>query len=170
MHPEKQVVATSNLSHVGPGKSSGLTQMPINVTSTPAVANRLTVNGNTSNTIANASASTMNGNHSPSLLPVTLQWLGQNPNLLGKFMEYYKREQFCDCIIWSQEKCFRAHRIILAACSGFFRRIFLKVEGAEPSPTNVVLNESVSATDVSQVLDIIYKGSVDAHREVQTPF
>ena len=77
-----------------------------------------------------------------------------------------QREQFCDCWIWSQEKCFRAHRIILAACSGFFRRIFIKTD-AEQSPTNVVLNDSVSPTDVSQVLDIIYQGKVDAHREVR---
>ena len=81
------------------------------------------------------------------------------------YFNLLQREQFCDCWIWSQEKCFRAHRIILAACSGFFRRIFLKTD-AEQSPTNVVLNDSVSPTDVSQVLDIIYKGGVDAHREV----
>ena len=94
-----------------------------------------------------------------------------NKRLLGNFYySYYQklilqREQFCDCFIWSQEKCFRAHRIILAACSGFFRRIFLKTD-TESSPTNVVLNDSVSPTDVSQILDVIYKGVVDAHREV----
>ena len=47
----------------------------------------------------------------------------------------------------------------------FFRRIFLKTD-TESSPTNVVLNDSVSPTDVSQILDVIYKGVVDAHREV----
>ena len=56
----------------------------------------------------------------------------------------------------------------MAACSGFFRRIFLKTD-ADQSPTNVVLNDSVSPADVSQVLDIVYKGAVDAHREVSCP-
>ena len=79
-------------------------------------------------------------------------------------LKQLQREQFCDCLIWCQEKSFRAHRIILAAVSGFFRRIFLRtdVEG----PHNVILNDSVSPADISQMLDIIYKGSVDAHREV----
>ena len=37
-----------------------------------------------------ATTSTANGGHSPSLMPVSVHWLGQNPNLLGKFIEYYK--------------------------------------------------------------------------------
>ena len=57
-------------------------------TSTPAIAipGKMLTNG--TNAITN-STSTDEG-HSPSLLPVSVQWLGQNPNLLGKFLEYYK--------------------------------------------------------------------------------
>ena len=56
-------------------------------TSTPAISmpGKMT---NGTNAITN-STSTDEG-HSPSLLPVSVQWLGQNPNLLGKFLEYYK--------------------------------------------------------------------------------
>ena len=54
--------------------------------STPAITlNDKIVNVNTTTNVP-----TTNGGHSPSLLPVSVQWLGQNPMLLGKFLEYYK--------------------------------------------------------------------------------
>ena len=57
-------------------------------TSTPSIPipGKMITNG--TNVISNGT-STDEG-HSPSLLPVSVQWLGQNPNLLGKFLEYYK--------------------------------------------------------------------------------
>ena len=57
-------------------------------TSTPAIQipGKMMTNG--TNGITNGT-STDEG-HSPSLLPVSVQWLGQNPSLLGKFLEYYK--------------------------------------------------------------------------------
>ena len=54
-------------------------------TSTPAA----TLHNKTASTNV-ATTSTANGGHSPSLVPVSVHWLGQNPNLLGKFIEYYK--------------------------------------------------------------------------------
>ena len=59
--------------------------LTLNATSTPAItSNDKIVNSNTTTN------STANGGHSPSLMPVSVQWLAQNPNLLGKFLEYYK--------------------------------------------------------------------------------
>ena len=59
--------------------------LALNATSTPAITlNDKIVN---STTTTNSRA---NGGHSPSLMPVSVQWLAQNPNLLGKFLEYYK--------------------------------------------------------------------------------
>ena len=57
-------------------------------TSTPSIPIPGKMIPNGTNAITN-STSTDEG-HSPSLLPVSVQWLGQNPNLLGKFLEYYK--------------------------------------------------------------------------------
>ena len=63
--------------------------LPLNVaTSTPSIPIPGKMIANGTNGITN-STSTDEG-HSPSLLPVSVQWLGQNPNLLGKFLEYYK--------------------------------------------------------------------------------
>ena len=59
--------------------------LPLNATSTPAI----TSNGKIINTNTTTNA-TANGGHSPSLMPVSVKWISQNPNLLGKFLEYYQ--------------------------------------------------------------------------------
>ena len=59
--------------------------LTLNATSTPAITlNDKIVNSNT------GTNSPAIGGYSPSLMPVSIQWLSQNPNLLGKFLEYYK--------------------------------------------------------------------------------
>ena len=90
MRPEDEISPDGVLIHQKDATGSNEAQiesssLPLNATSTPAITIPDKIaNGNTN------SNSTANGVHSPSLLPVSVQWLGQNPNLLGKFLEYYK--------------------------------------------------------------------------------
>ena len=89
MHSENDVASNGVLIHqeeTAAKKDAGIesSSLTLNATSTPAITmpNKI-VDGTTT---TNPST---NGGHSPSLLPVSVQWLGQNPNLLGKFLEYY---------------------------------------------------------------------------------
>ena len=92
MRPENEISSTGVLIHPEAVTSKKemkdeikTISLPLNATSTPAI----TINDKMENGNSNTPATT-NGVHSPSLLPVSVQWLGQNPNLLGKFLEYYK--------------------------------------------------------------------------------
>ena len=87
MHPENENGVLMHQEETKAKKESEIesSSLTLNVTSTPAITipDKIVNRNTTTNP-------TTNGGHSPSLLPVSVQWLSQNPNLLGKFLEYYK--------------------------------------------------------------------------------
>ena len=93
MHPENEndpegIIIHQETTLTKKSRAMESNTLSINTTSTPATTlNDKIVVGNPTPAIASTTANTV---HSPSLLPVSVQWLGQNPNLLGKFLEYYK--------------------------------------------------------------------------------
>ena len=93
MHPENEndpegIIIHQDTTLTKKARAMESNTLSINTTSTPATTlNDKIVVGNSTQAIPPTTTTTV---HSPSLLPVSVQWLGQNPNLLGKFLEYYK--------------------------------------------------------------------------------
>ena len=93
MHPENEndpegIIIHQETTLTKKARAMESNTLSINTTSTPATTlNDKIVVGNPTQAIPSTTTTTV---HSPSLLPVSVQWLGQNPNLLGKFLEYYK--------------------------------------------------------------------------------
>ena len=98
MHPENEndpegIIIHQETTLTKKSRAMESNTLSINTTSTPATAlNDKIVVGNPTSATAPTNTNTV---HSPSLLPVSVQWLGQNPNLLGKFLEYYKVITYC---------------------------------------------------------------------------
>ena len=94
MRPESEPLTNGDaLHHDDPAVNKDVERetkaLSLNVaTSTPSIPIHGKIISNGTNGITNSTST--DGGHSPSLLPVSVQWLGQNPNLLGKFLEYYK--------------------------------------------------------------------------------
>lgn len=62
---------------------------------------------------------------------------------------------------------FRAHKLILAACSKNFADLF---ESAPPSSSCVVILEATSAENMSALLEFMYKGEVHVSQEALNSF
>lgn len=61
-----------------------------------------------------------------------------------------------DTSLWCEGRCFKAHRVVLSACSHYFRQIFLEVS----SPNVTVILSHVPHQDVELILQFIYCGEV----------
>lgn len=72
------------------------------------------------------------------------------------YKEMCHREDLSDLTIRCDEREFQVHRIILAACSPYFRLLFQK----KPTTMNIVL-DNVASTDLERVLHYMYHGSVE---------
>lgn len=62
---------------------------------------------------------------------------------------------------------FKAHKLILAACSKNFADLF---ESAPPSTSCVVILEATSAENMSALLEFMYKGEVHVSQEALNSF
>ena len=59
----------------------------------------------------------------------------------------------------------QAHRLVLAACSNFFHRIFETDAAIHPVTTPLVILKDIKSSDMKKLLEYIYKGEVNVARE-----
>ena len=94
-----------------------------------------------------------------------LRWKNFEADLSQSFAGIRDQSQFFDCTLVTDEGAIlRAHKVILAACSGFFRNILTK-EIIEVHPNPLVYLQGVSATNMKSVLDFMYHGEVNVAKE-----
>lgn len=61
-----------------------------------------------------------------------------------------------DTSLWCEGRCFKAHRVVLSACSHYFRQIFLEVA----APNVQIILSHVPHQDIDLILQFIYSGEV----------
>lgn len=86
-----------------------------------------------------------------------------SPRLLSNLHTFRQRSSFCDIEIVADSRTFKAHRVILAACSPYFRAMF---DGGlcEQQQSLVKLNQ-VSGRIFEQLLGFIYSGEIDINKD-----
>ena len=98
-----------------------------------------------------------------------LRWKDFGDNVSSSFAGIRDNSQFFDVTLTTDddEACadsLRAHRVILAACSEFFRNILAK-ESMRAHPNPLVYLKGISALDLKYVLDFMYHGEVRVAQE-----
>lgn len=83
--------------------------------------------------------------------------------MLGKLNMLRNDGHFCDITIRVQDKIFRAHKVVLAACSDFFRT---KLVGqAEDENKNVLDLHHVTVTGFIPLLEYAYTATLSINTE-----
>ena len=94
-----------------------------------------------------------------------LQWASRHDTITG-IRDF---TQFFDCTLATEDDesssdNLRAHRVILSACSEFFRKILTK-ESVSAHPNPLIYLRGISAQDMSNALDFMYHGEICVARE-----
>jgi hypothetical protein len=55
---------------------------------------------------------------------ICLKWNSFQSNIVTSFESLWEEEGLVDVTLASDGQCIRAHKVILSACSPFFRRVF----------------------------------------------
>ncbi|CAH1116301.1 unnamed protein product [Phaedon cochleariae] len=77
-------------------------------------------------------------------------------NIGNVFGVLYKDELLTDCTLYCKEGSIRAHKVILAACSRYFRKVFIDLKD-----DNAIFMYGISLTQLKYLVELIYKGSID---------
>nr|XP_046471088.1 zinc finger protein chinmo isoform X2 [Neodiprion pinetum] len=97
-----------------------------------------------------------------------LKWNSFGSNLATAFSNLFKSESLTDVTLFCEGVTFKAHRLILAACSKHFQELF---EGMPPSPAGlIVILDGTSAHNMTALLEFMYRGEVHVSQESLSSF
>ncbi|CAH1400842.1 unnamed protein product [Nezara viridula] len=86
-----------------------------------------------------------------------LRWNNHQSNLLGVFSQLLEAESLVDVTLASSEgHSLRAHKVVLSACSSYFRSLFLDHPNRHP----IVILKDVGFAELRTLVDFMYRGEV----------
>ncbi|XP_043267314.1 myoneurin-like [Venturia canescens] len=90
-----------------------------------------------------------------------LTWNNHLANLSGLFEALYKSGSLTDTTLACQGGMLRAHKLVLAACSPYFERVFKEHHGEQP----ILILKGVPLEEMECLLDFMYRGSINVAEE-----
>ncbi|XP_030383990.1 protein abrupt-like [Scaptodrosophila lebanonensis] len=90
-----------------------------------------------------------------------LKWNDFQTSILNSFRHLRDEEDFVDVTLACDERSFTAHKVVLSACSPYFRQL-LK---SNPCEHPIVILRDVRSDDVENLLSFMYNGEVNISHE-----
>ena len=97
-----------------------------------------------------------------------LRWNDFESNVSGAFRDLRAEEDFFDVTLGctdSRGRSLQAHKVILSACSSFFKSMLRQQVAQHTHPNPFIYLRGVSFSDLSSVLDFMYHGEVNVAQE-----
>ena len=99
----------------------------------------------------------------------SLKWQNFHQSLASSFKELRSDDEFLDVTIaCDEEQQVQAHKVIISACSPYFKSMLGKHRG--PSTPVLIMPDSVRFQEVLAILDFMYQGEVTIPSEDYTSF
>ena len=97
-----------------------------------------------------------------------LRWNDFAENVSGAFKDLRAESDFFDVTLACSDsgaQTLQAHKVILSACSNFFKATFRQQMSANKHPNPYIYLRGVGYSDLSAILDFIYNGEVNVAQE-----
>lgn len=89
-----------------------------------------------------------------------VKWNNFNKIWSFNFYQFFNEQKYCDVALSSAEgKSIKAHRIILAACSPYFDKLFTS-STVNPTERQIIVMSQMKHEDIMTVLEFAYTGEV----------
>ena len=85
-----------------------------------------------------------------------LKWNDFESNISGAFRELREEKDFFDVTLACDDNQIKAHKVIISACSPFFRNVLRQ----NPHQHPLLYMRGVNFTDLQSVLTFMYQGEV----------
>ena len=90
-----------------------------------------------------------------------LKWSEYNSSISQSFEEFRDVSEFCDLTFISDDKQqFKAHKVILAASSAFFRNILSNMNHPYQQAHSMLFLNGIHSAELKALLEFIYQGEV----------
>jgi hypothetical protein len=98
-----------------------------------------------------------------------LRWNDYHSSLTKCFRDLRDNEEMLDVTIISGGETFKAHKLVLSACSPMFKTMLQKTK-THPVVQPIVFLHGVRNCDIAAILDFMYNGEVSINQEDLRPF
>ena len=96
-----------------------------------------------------------------------LSWKEFQPNMNIVFQDLREKQALFDVTLaCDDDQQISAHKLVLSACSPFFQNIFTRNPHAHP----LLYMKGVNMTNLSNIIDFIYRGEVEINQEQLNEF
>ena len=95
-----------------------------------------------------------------------LHWNDFAENIRSAFRELCEQEDFFDLTLACEDEEIRVHKVILAACSSFFRNILQR----HPHQLTLLYLKGVKYSDLQAVITFMYHGEVNVSQDQLAAF
>ena len=96
-----------------------------------------------------------------------LEWNEFQNCAQGAFQDLYNDQDFCDVtLVCEDNKQINAHKVIISACSPFFKRILLNNPHSKP----LLYLKGVGYSELQSIVRFIYKGKVEVEQSTLSMF
>uniref|UniRef100_A0A182R1Q7 BTB domain-containing protein n=1 Tax=Anopheles funestus TaxID=62324 RepID=A0A182R1Q7_ANOFN len=92
---------------------------------------------------------------------LSLRWNDFPSHIASAFESLLYKEDLVDVTIYCEGRKIRAHKILLSACSSYFKDIFKE----NPSQHPIIIFKNVNYTDMYNLIKFMYKGEVQVPQE-----
>lgn len=96
----------------------------------------------------------------------SLKWNNYISHLAYHFENLRTEEEFTDVTLCCEGKKIKAHKIILSACSTYFRDVFKE----NPHPHPVIIFKNVKYSDLTSIIQFMYNGEVSVIQDLLPSF
>ncbi|XP_054268214.1 protein jim lovell-like [Macrosteles quadrilineatus] len=93
-----------------------------------------------------------------------LRWNNHQNHLLTAFDSLLQNETLVDVTLICEESSFKAHKVVLSACSPYFERIFSETPCKHP----VIVLKDLRGWEVQAIVDFMYRGEISVGQEQLT--
>ncbi|KTG44481.1 hypothetical protein cypCar_00026615 [Cyprinus carpio] len=87
--------------------------------------------------------------------------LFQSTLLQDGLKELLNENKFVDCTLKIGDRCFPCHRLIMAACSPYFRELFFSEDGKEKETGKEVILDDVDPNIMDMIIQYLYSAEID---------
>lgn len=87
--------------------------------------------------------------------------LFQSTLLQDGLKELLNENKFVDCTLKIGDRSFPCHRLIMAACSPYFRELFFSEDGKEKDSGKEVVLDDVDPNIVDMIIQYLYSAEID---------
>ncbi|KAJ6642216.1 Protein bric-a-brac 1 [Pseudolycoriella hygida] len=98
----------------------------------------------------------------------SLRWNNYQSNMTSVFHQLLETQAFVDVSLACEDNTLKAHKVVLSACSAYFKKILLDNPCTHPT---IILPSEICFSDLRSIIEFVYRGEIDvSEAELQFKF